>query len=79
MKLELYKFDSCPFCGKVIRYIEKSGRKDISFCDIHKDPVSLRRLIKIGGKEQVPCLFIDGVPLYDSADIFQWLKQHPED
>ncbi len=79
MKLELYKFDGCPFCRRVIRYIEESGRKDISFCDIHKDPASRRRLIKVGGKEQVPCLFVDDAPLYESADIIRWLERHPEE
>ncbi|MBE6736814.1 MAG: NrdH-redoxin, partial [Ruminococcaceae bacterium] len=37
-----------------------------------------RRLIEVGGYEQVPCLFIDGKPMYESLDIIDWLKAHPQ-
>ena len=78
MTLELFKFDTCPFCRKVMDYIEESGRKDIVYRDIRKDPKNRERLIAVGGKEQVPCLFIDGEPMYESLDIIAWLKDHPE-
>ena len=35
------------------------------------------RLIRDGGKLQVPCLFIDGKPLYESDDIVAWLRANP--
>ena len=79
MKLELYKFDSCPYCRKVMRAIDRSGRTDIEMKDIHKNPSDRTTLILVGGKEQVPCLFIDGKPLYESDDIIQWLEQHPQE
>lgn len=28
------------------------------------------------GKRQVPCLFIDGKPLYESSDIIAWFEQN---
>lgn len=28
---------------------------------------------------QVPCLFIDGEPLYESMDIIKWLEENPEE
>jgi glutaredoxin 3 len=31
-------------------------------------------LLEIGGKGQVPCLVIDGKPLYESSDIIRWLE-----
>ena len=74
MKLELYKFDSCPYCRKVMRFIDETGRTDIVYRDIHKDAGAREMLITIGGKEQVPCLFIDGKPMYESDDIIEWLK-----
>lgn len=76
MKLDLYKFSTCPYCRKVISYIEESGRKDIVFHDIHENEDDRRYLIEHGGKEQVPCLFIDGKPMYESGDIIEWLKAH---
>ena len=38
----------------------------------------MKYLIEHGGKEQVPCLFIDGKPLYESLDIIAWLEEHPQ-
>lgn len=78
MTLELFKFDTCPFCRKVMDYIESTGRTDILYYDIHKDPAAAERLVETGGKEQVPCLFIDGEPLYESLDIINWLEDHPD-
>ncbi len=42
--------------------------------DTMKDPAARAELAKIGGKTQVPCLVIDGKPLYESLDIIEWLK-----
>ena len=78
MTLELYKMDSCPYCRRVMDYISAAGRKDIACRDIIASRENERTLIKVGGKRQVPCLFIDGKPMYESLDIIQWLKEHPE-
>ena len=78
MKLELFMFDTCPYCRRVISEIEASGRTDIEYQNIHKSEEARKRLIETGGREQVPCLFIDGDPLYESLDIIQWLKSHPQ-
>ena len=76
MKLELFKMDACPYCRKVKRFIDESGRTDIIYRDIHQDASAREELIRVGGKEQVPCLFIDGSPLYESDDIIAWLEAH---
>ena len=34
----------------------------------------MQTLMEVGGKRQVPCLFIDGAPLYESSDIIDWLR-----
>ena len=78
MTLELYKMDTCPYCRKVMSYIESSGRNDIVYKDIIQSRDAEEELIKTGGKRQVPCLFIDGEPLYESLDIIDWLEAHPE-
>lgn len=77
MKLELFKFDTCPYCMRVMRAIK--DRTDIAYCDIHQSEEHRQRLIRVGGKELVPCLFIDGEPLYESADIIAWLEAHPQE
>ena len=78
MTLELFKRSTCPFCRRVLDYLDSVGRKDVLFLDIEEDPEAEARLVREGGKAQVPCLFIDGKPLYESMDIIQWLKDHPE-
>ena len=79
MKLELYKFDSCPDCVRVFDYIRKSGRTDIEMRDIMKNEADYKRLLEVGGMDQVPCLFIDGKPMYESLDIIDWLEKHPQE
>ena len=78
MKLELFMFETCPYCARVFAEIERSGRTDVVMLNIHKDDEARKRLIEVGGKEQVPCLFIDGEPMYESLDIIQWLQEHPQ-
>lgn len=78
MKLELYMLDTCPFCRRVLKYLDESGRTDVELHNIHKSEADRQRLIEVGGVEQVPCLFIDGVPMYESLDIIDWLKAHPQ-
>lgn len=74
MKLDLYIFPTCPYCRRVLNYIEESGREDIELHDAKNDEEAARYLIENGGKYQVPCLFIDGKPMYESLDIIEWLK-----
>lgn len=76
MKLELYKKDTCPYCRRVMSRIEQSGRTDVEYRDILESEENRRRLVEVGGKQQVPCLFIDGDPLYESMDIINWLEGH---
>jgi glutaredoxin len=73
-ELELFKFDSCPFCIRVLLKLKglKNG-KEVRLRDTMKEPGAEEELVKRGGDDQVPCLFIDGQPMYESADIIAWL------
>ena len=77
MKLELFTTDFCPFCRRGAAGIDRSGRADIEYLDVLKSAENRKRLVEAGGKEQVPCLLIDGKPLYESMDIIDWLRKHP--
>lgn len=76
--IQLYYFNTCPFCIKVLLAIKMMGlelvHKNIHSSEIYKD-----ELIEGGGKKQVPCLRIeenDSVRwLYESSDIIDYLKQ----
>ena len=72
MVLELYKKNTCPYCQRVMRWIEGNGRTDVIYRDILEDSVNYTRLLRDGGMDQVPCLFIDGKPLYESLDIIHF-------
>ena len=77
MKLDLYKQETCPYCRRVLNYLSESGRTDVVLHDIIESDEDLQYLVKNGGKHQVPCLFIDGKPMYESMDIIDWLKANP--
>ena len=73
MKLELYYKPTCPFCQKVLSFINDKNIPDIELKDKSANPQFQQELVAVGGKSQVPCLFIDGKPLYESDDIIAWL------
>lgn len=70
-ELLLYKKDACPFCQKVTRYLDAHGIV-VPTRDTATDPDARAELVRVGGKAQVPCLLIDGEPLYESDDIIAY-------
>lgn len=74
-KLELYYYPECPFCQRVLRAISANGWEGIELKNIHASAEADATLVRVGGKHQVPCLFIDGVPMYESLDIIDWLTR----
>ena len=72
--LELFMLETCPYCIKVINFLDSQHMKyrkiDIS------DKDSENSLIQIGGKRQVPFL-VDterNIQMYESNDIIEYLK-----
>ncbi len=41
--------------------------------ELTSDSAAEQRLAEVGGKKQVPCLFIDGKAMYESDDIIEYL------
>ncbi len=78
MQLDLYIKQTCPYCQRVLNAIDKSGRTDVKLFDIIASEKDRQFLITNGDKQQVPCLFIDGKPMYESLDIIEWLNTHPQ-
>ncbi|RPJ78818.1 MAG: glutaredoxin [Alphaproteobacteria bacterium] len=73
--LELYYFDSCPYCQRVLNVIHDLNIK-VEYKDIHENLNDMQKLLYITGRKTVPCLFIDGVPMHESLDIMNWLKSN---
>lgn len=75
MDLKLYYKETCPFCKKVLRFIENKKIEGIELVDIKADEANEKYLIEKGGMDQVPCLFIDEKPMYESMDIIKFLDE----
>lgn len=75
--LELYYFDSCPYCQRVLSVINNLKIKVI-YKDIHADINEMEKLMYVTGRRTVPCLFINGTPMHESVDIMNWLKANVE-
>ena len=71
--LELFYRPTCPFCQKVLRWMENHNVDNVTLFDITSDSAAEQRLAEVGGKKQVPCLFIDGTAMYESDDIIEYL------
>lgn len=79
MKLELFVGTACPYCHMVRKEIEKMGRTDVEIRNIDENEADMKRLVETGGMAQVPCLFIDDSPLYESREIVKWLRKNPQE
>lgn len=71
--LKLFVMGYCPYCHKVQDFMKEAGIS-IPVVDITQDADAEAELVRVGGKRQCPCLFIDGEPLYESSDIIAWLR-----
>lgn len=76
-KLELFYFDACPFCQVVLNVIKQLDLK-VELLNIQEDPQDFNRLVQDTGRKTVPCLYVDNRPMFESADIIDWLQKNSE-
>lgn len=72
--LDLYIMETCPYCKKVMSFLEEKGVQ-YNKIDI-ADKTSEDALIQLGGKRQVPFL-VDkerNIQMYESMDIIEYIK-----
>jgi glutaredoxin 3 len=75
--LVLYGDDGCGYCHRVYRSIDALGLgTEVVVRDVWSDPSARKKLVEATGRGTVPCLFIDGVPLFESRDIIDWLGRY---
>lgn len=74
-ELVLYKFDSCPYCQIAMAAAEDLG-VTLDMRDTREDPAARQEHMARTGRGQVPCLYIDGEPLFESSDIVDWLHSY---
>ena len=71
---DLYIMESCPYCHKVMSFMDEIGLK-YNKMDIADKKIE-DALIRLGGKRQVP-FFVDrerNLQMYESSDIIEYLK-----
>lgn len=75
--LELYYYEECPYCIRVVKLI-KELKIVVTYKNTRLDASNLEFHMKTTGKSQVPCLYIDGKPMFESSDIMNWLKANEQ-
>jgi glutaredoxin len=75
--LDFYYFESCPYCQRVITVINKLKIK-VNWKDTMKDSANGKKLREVTGRTTVPCLFIDGEPMFESLDIMKWMEANKD-
>lgn len=71
---DLYVLEHCPYCKKVMNFLEEKGTKYNKINIENKANEDV--LIQIGGKRQVPFI-VDkdrNIQMYESNDIIEYLK-----
>lgn len=73
--LELFYYESCPYCQMVMEVIDELKIKAL-YKDILENPDYKKKLVEDTGRRTVPCLYIDGQPMHESSEIILWLKKN---
>ena len=71
---DLYILESCPYCKKVMSFMDDLGVK-YNIIDT-SEKLAEEALVKTGGKRQVPFL-VDkdrNIQMYESNDIIEYIK-----
>ncbi len=77
--VELYLWENCPFCRKVLHAAENMGlQKDVDYKIVDSAPGTAGRAVveKTGGKSMVPFLIDKEVAMYESDDIILYLQNN---
>ena len=74
--IELFMTETCPYCRKVMSFMDAHSieykKRDITDYDTRM------QLIDLGGKEQVPFLYIkeDSIKMYESDSIINFIRKY---
>jgi glutaredoxin len=74
----LYYTTECPYSQEVLGYLNQI-HKTLPMVNVENNAQGKEELRKAGGMMRVPCLIIDGEPLYDSRAIIRWLSIHQDE
>jgi glutaredoxin 3 len=74
-QVTLYYSPGCPYSRDVLWHLDQIN-KQVPSVNVVGNPEGKAELQRVGGRLQVPCLVVDGFPIYNSAVIMQWLTDH---
>lgn len=63
---------------RVAMALRRMPEVEVELHDVRRDREAARRLYEVTGSTQVPCLFVDGQPLFESEDIVRWLQAYEQ-
>ncbi|HLD82006.1 MAG TPA: glutathione S-transferase N-terminal domain-containing protein [Patescibacteria group bacterium] len=75
--IQIFTKQGCPYCAKVLEKAEELGI-EIENIDAPPGSENRKKLVELGGKEQVPFLYIPEreLRMYESDDIVVYLEEH---
>lgn len=76
--VELFVWNSCPFCRKVTQAVEQMGLeqgRDYTIVDAAPGTVGRKTVVEIGGEPMVPFMRDGDRSMYESDDIIAYLKE----
>ncbi len=76
--IALYYSPRCPYSKKVLDYLNQA-HLSIPLKNVTIDPQAKEELKSVGGFLTVPCLIVDGNPIYEVSNIIDWLSTHQEE
>lgn len=76
MDYKLYAATCCPYCKKVIDFMEKEGIDKVDVLFVDKDDDAKKALLEGSGGKQVPCLNFGDEWMLESDDIIAYMKEN---
>jgi glutaredoxin len=72
--LVLYMTDRCGYCRIVFRVADRLG-VNFEYRNTLRESMHREELIALTGRRTVPCMLVDGDPMFESAHISEWLQE----
>lgn len=76
--IELFYYAQCPYCAMVLQTIKQLGITKVELKNTYENPEFAKFHQEKTGRSTVPCLYIDGEPMFESTIIVGWLKDNAE-
>lgn len=73
--VKLYSSNICTRCDELKKYLKEKDI-EINTIDVTKDIKLQVEIYKLGGKAEVPMLYVEGKAIYDLEKIKDWLQEN---